>query len=164
MVLADLISTTSSEKVTSRSQTNAQQPIFEPISRNKLSALEQSAPTFTVNFTEHDHGFFINGKAYVPSAEPMVRVHVGGDQHWKVVNDTDEVHPFHIHQVHFLAYAENGKQQNPPEWLDTVNVPVRGSVDLVMDFSDPIIRGMSLFHCHLLQHEDKGMMAKILFE
>jgi FtsP/CotA-like multicopper oxidase with cupredoxin domain len=29
--------------------------------------------------------------------------------------------------------------------------------------SDPIIRGMSLFHCHLLKHEDKGMMAKILF-
>ena len=37
------------------------------------------------------------------------------------------------------------------------------SVDLVMDFTDPIIRGMSLFHCHLLNHEDKGMMAKILF-
>jgi len=34
---------------------------------------------------------------------------------------------------------------------------------LVMDFTDPIIRGMSLFHCHLLKHEDKGMMAKILF-
>ena len=91
-------------------------------------------------------------------------IHVGGYEHWRVVNDSDEVHPFHIHQVHFLAYAENGKQQNPPEWLDTVNVPTRGSVDLIMDFSDPIIRGMSLFHCHLLQHEDKGMMAKILFE
>jgi len=31
-----------------------------------------------------------------------------------------------------------------------------------MDFPDPIIRGMSFFHCHLLSHEDKGMMAKIL--
>ena len=43
-------------------------------------------------------------------------------------------------------------------------VPYGGSVDLIMDFTDPIIRGMSLFHCHLLNHEDKGMMAKILFE
>jgi FtsP/CotA-like multicopper oxidase with cupredoxin domain len=51
-----------------------------------------------------------------------------------------------------------------PEWLDTVNVPYGGTVDLVMDFTDPIIRGMSVFHCHLLSHEDKGMMAKILFE
>jgi len=41
-----------------------------------------------------------------------------------------------------------------PEWLDTVNVPVQGNVDLMMDFTDPIIRGVSLFHCHLLSHED----------
>jgi FtsP/CotA-like multicopper oxidase with cupredoxin domain len=38
------------------------------------------------------------------------------------------------------------------------------SVDLMMDFTDPIIRGVSLFHCHLLSHEDKGMMAKIVFK
>jgi FtsP/CotA-like multicopper oxidase with cupredoxin domain len=50
------------------------------------------------------------------------------------------------------------------EWLDTVNVPYGGSVDLIMDFTDLLIRGMSLFHCHLPSHEDKGMMAKIQFE
>jgi len=48
-------------------------------------------------------------------------------------------------------------------WLDTVNVPYRGTVDVILDFTDPIIKGMSVFHCHLLNHEDKGMMAKILF-
>jgi suppressor of ftsI len=64
-----------------------------------------------------------------------------------------------------LAYAENGIQSDPPEWLDTVNVPYGNcTVDLIMDFTDHLIRGMSLFHCHLLSHEDKGMMAKILFE
>ena len=45
-----------------------------------------------------------------------------------------------------------------------VNVPAGGSVDVIMDFTDPVIRGMSVFHCHLLNREDKGMMAKILFE
>ena len=85
-------------------------------------------------------------------------------QHWRLVNSTDEVHPFHIHQIHFLTYAENGTQSDSPEWLDTVNVPYRGTVGLIMDFTDPIIRGMSLFHCHILSHEGKGMMAKILFE
>jgi suppressor of ftsI len=45
-----------------------------------------------------------------------------------------------------------------------VNIEPEGSADLIMDFTDPIIRGMSLFHCHLLKHEDKGMMAKILFQ
>jgi FtsP/CotA-like multicopper oxidase with cupredoxin domain len=79
------------------------------------------------------------------------------------MNRTNEVHPFHIHQVHFLMYAANGTPLQQTEWLDTVNVPVEGSVDLVMDFTDPVIRGTSLFHCHLLNHEDKGMMAKVVF-
>jgi suppressor of ftsI len=39
-----------------------------------------------------------------------------------------------------------------------------GTVDMVMDFTDAIIQGMSVFHCQLLSHEDKGMMAKILFQ
>lgn len=70
----------------------------------------------------------------------------------------------HIHQVHFLAFEENQRPVENPVLLDTVNLPVGGSVDVVMDFTDPVIRGMSVFHCHLLNHEDKGMMAKILFE
>jgi suppressor of ftsI len=66
----------------------------------------------------------------------------------------------YIHQVHFLAYAENGVPLEHPVWLDPVNVPTGGSVDVIMDFTNPVIRGMSLFHCHLLNHEDKGMMQK----
>jgi suppressor of ftsI len=79
------------------------------------------------------------------------------------VNATREAHPFHIHQIHFLVHATNGEAAPEPEWRDTVDVPPGGSVDLVMDFTDPIIRGVSLFHCHLLSHGDKGMMVKILF-
>ena len=94
----------------------------------------------------------------------MTRVHVGTYQHWRIVNKTHEVHPFHIHQIHFLFYATNDQTEQQSEWLDTVNVPAEGSVDLIMDFTDPVIRGISVFHCHLLSHEDKGMMAKILFE
>ena len=41
---------------------------------------------------------------------------------------------------------------------------IAGSVDLIMGFNDPLIRGMALFHCYLLSHEDKGMTAKIEFE
>ncbi len=51
-----------------------------------------------------------------------------------------------------------------PLWLDTVNVPYSGCVDVIMDFTDPVMRGVYVFHCHLLKHEDKGMMAKTLFE
>ena len=94
----------------------------------------------------------------------MVRANVGEYQRWRVVNQTRELHPMHIHQVHFLAFLENGRALPEEEWLDTINVPAGGSVDVIMDFTDPVIRGMSVFHCHLLNHEDKGMMAKILFQ
>jgi len=77
----------------------------------------------------------------------MLKVRVGSLRHWRIANNTRELHPFHIHQVHFLAYAVNGVPSRTPEWLDIVNV-----------------RKMSVFHCHLLSHEDKGMMAKILFQ
>jgi FtsP/CotA-like multicopper oxidase with cupredoxin domain len=80
------------------------------------------------------------------------------------INRTGELHPFHIHHVHFLAYAENSVPLAHPAWLDTVNVPYRSSVDVILDFTNPVIKGMSVFHCHLLNHEDKGMMAKILFK
>lgn len=130
----------------------------------KIARLEKKAPDFTVVFTEDENGFYINGNKFTMDAAPMLTVQTGGYQHWRVVNKSGELHPFHIHQIHFLAYAQNGKALANQDWLDTVNVPVGGSVDIVMDFTDPIIRGMSLFHCHLLKHEDKGMMAKILFK
>jgi FtsP/CotA-like multicopper oxidase with cupredoxin domain len=130
----------------------------------EVSAEEKTPPRFTVTFTEDKSGFYINGEKFAPDAAPMVRAKVGSYQHWRIVNASGELHPMHIHQVHFLAYAENDRPIADPVWLDTVNVPYGGSVDVIMDFTDPVIRGMSVFHCHLLNHEDKGMMAKILFE
>jgi FtsP/CotA-like multicopper oxidase with cupredoxin domain len=165
MVLADLVEGVKPEAGAKRpSSADTQQPIFDVLPHKKLAEVEASDPEFTVIFTEDKQGFYINGKRYSPNSGPMTRVRIGGYHHWRVVNKTKEVHPFHIHQVHFQFYAKNEERQREPEWLDTVNVPVEGSIDLIMDFSDPIIRGMSLFHCHLLNHEDKGMMAKILFE
>ena len=129
-----------------------------------LDAEEKAPPRFIVTFTEDKKGFYINGEKFAPDAAPMAREKVGTYQHWRIVNATRELHPMHIHQVHFLAYAENDHPIDEQKWLDTVNVPYGGSVDVIMDFTDPVIRGMSVFHCHLLNHEDKGMMAKILFE
>jgi len=129
-----------------------------------VKPIERNPPAFTAVFSEDKSGFYINGLKFAPDAAPMVRAKVGTYQHWRIVNDSREIHPMHIHQVHFLAFRENDHAVADPRWLDTVNVAVGGSVDIVMDFTDPVIRGMSVFHCHLLNHEDKGMMAKILFE
>jgi FtsP/CotA-like multicopper oxidase with cupredoxin domain len=164
MVLADLVDLAQPRHTAPTARIDARAPTYKHISSRLIHRVEKSAPDFLVTFTEDKKGFYINSKKYGPMDPPMTTVDVGTYRHWRVVNDTMEVHPFHIHQVHFLVYSENGEALANPEWLDTVNVPVKGRVDLMMDFTDPIIRGVSLFHCHLLNHEDKGMMAKILFK
>ncbi len=164
MVIADVVSEVSPHSSGHLVPTTAGRPIYEEITVKQLQNIETSEPDFTVIFTEDKSGFYINGKKFSMDSDPLVRVRIGSMPHWRVINATRELHPFHIHQVHFLGYAVNGIQSDSPEWLDTINVPYSGKVDLVMDFTDPVIRGMSLFHCHLLTHEDKGMMAKILFE
>jgi suppressor of ftsI len=161
MVLADIVSATP-PNFPARSVLGGE-PVYATFLPTILKSVESSEPQFVVNFTEDKQGFYINGQKFEMNSGPMLTVNVGSLQHWSVTNSTKEVHPFHIHQVHFLVYAVDGKAVKDPVWLDTVNVPYGSAVDLVMDFTDPIIRGMSLFHCHLLKHEDKGMMAKILF-
>ncbi len=161
MVLADVRPGSSAPPEEQKINRDLRQPEYKQID---LRAFEDSQPDFVVSFTEDKNGFYINDQKYAPESAPMARVRVGTYQHWRILNKTAELHPMHIHQVHFLAYAENGVRLEQPVWLDTVNVPFGGSVDVVMDFTNPVITGMSLFHCHLLNHEDKGMMAKILFE
>jgi FtsP/CotA-like multicopper oxidase with cupredoxin domain len=164
MVLADLDTSTQAKATMARHVSLQKAAVYRPLPHAQLAMYEHHAPDFIVKFTEDGHGFYINGRRYSPADGPMAQVKIGGYQHWQVINATDELHPFHIHQVHFLAYATDDKLDDHPNWLDTVNMPTRGSVDLIMDFTDPIIRGTSLFHCHLLKHEDKGMMAKVLFK
>jgi FtsP/CotA-like multicopper oxidase with cupredoxin domain len=161
MVLADIVSA-QAPNIQPRPALGGS-PVYATFSPVILKRVETSEPQFVVNFTEDKQGFYINGKKFEMNSDPMLTVDVGSLQHWRVTNPTKEVHPFHIHQVHFLTYAVDGNPVKDPVWLDTVNVPYGSSVDLVMDFTDPIIRGMSLFHCHLRKHEDKGVMAKILF-
>ena len=163
MLLADLDESAGDAGIHSPLPTDERAAVYRPLAKGEIHRVEASEPRFTVKFTEDKRGFYINDKKYNPTDGPMATVKIGNYVHWRVVNDTHEIHPFHIHQVHFLVYEANGRRMQRPEWMDTVNVEPGASVDLIMDFTDPIIRGVSLFHCHLLKHEDKGMMAKILF-
>jgi FtsP/CotA-like multicopper oxidase with cupredoxin domain len=96
-------------------------------------------------FTEDSNGFYINGKKYEPNAAPTTHARAGSYQHWQILNGSAEFYPMHIHQAHFLVFAEAGKRLENPVWRDTVNVPVGETVDVVMDFTNPVIKGMSLF-------------------
>jgi FtsP/CotA-like multicopper oxidase with cupredoxin domain len=160
-VLADIAPATAADEPKRTVPVSTERPVYKAVTG--VDAAERSPARFTVTFTEHDHGFYINGRKFSIDAKPVTTVQIGSYQHWRIVNDTDEMHPFHIHQVHFLAFARGGRTVSDPVWLDTVNVSGKTTVEVVMDFTDPVIRGEAVFHCHILNHEDKGMMAKVLF-
>ena len=133
--------------------------------------LPRIAAERTVVLSEDDNGMYVNGKQFSMAAPPMFVVRVGTVERWRVVNVTEEVHDFHMHQVHFFAEQIDGTAVPHPHWEDTIVVPARipgkngswkpGSVTLLVDFRDPVIAGEFMFHCHILDHEDAGMMAKI---
>jgi FtsP/CotA-like multicopper oxidase with cupredoxin domain len=120
-----------------------------------------------VVFSEGNKHFFINHKIFSMSDPPMFVVHTGTVEEWLVKNITGEVHDFHIHQVHFVVKEINGVKVPHPYWADSFLIPHRqsngkaGTLLMILDFRDPIIKGTFLFHCHILDHEDHGMMAKI---
>jgi FtsP/CotA-like multicopper oxidase with cupredoxin domain len=105
------------------------------------------------------------------SAVPDIIVKQGTVEDWIIENRSNELHAFHIHQLHFLLVDYLGKPVNEPFLRDTVNVPyykdqmmVYPSVRLRMDFRDPNAAGTFVYHCHLLEHEDGGMMGLIRVE
>ena len=98
-------------------------------------------------------------------------VHQGDVEDWIIENRSQELHAFHIHQIHFLLLDWFGLPVNEPFLRDTVNVPYYDpqdgrfpSVRLRMDFRDPNTVGTFVYHCHLLEHEDGGMMGTIRVE
>ena len=97
--------------------------------------------------------------------------HQGDVEDWIIENRTTELHAFHIHQIHFLLIDWSGVPVNEPFLRDTVNVPYYAdrmlgypSVRLRMDFRDPDSVGTFVYHCHLLEHEDGGMMGLVTVE
>jgi hypothetical protein len=68
-------------------------------------------------------------------------------------------HPFHLHVWPFQVIGRSGGGTLDPGWHDTVNIPVGKSVTIRIPFAD--FGGKTVFHCHILGHEDLGMMANI---
>jgi FtsP/CotA-like multicopper oxidase with cupredoxin domain len=99
---------------------------------------------------------------------PNIVAQQGTVEDWIIENRSQELHAFHIHQLHFLLLEYMGTQVKEDILRDTVNVPYYNgrslaypSVRLRMDFRDPNTVGTFVYHCHLLEHEDKGMMGSI---
>jgi FtsP/CotA-like multicopper oxidase with cupredoxin domain len=106
--------------------------------------------------------------AFSPDNPPAITTTQGSVEDWTIENRSGENHEFHIHQIHFLLLARNGNPvlAGQSQYLDMVNIPFwkgKGpypSVKVRMDFRGPDI-GDFVYHCHILEHEDNGMMAII---
>jgi len=140
------------------------------VSGDRFSGLSQTKPIKerSLIFDENNPTvFYIYEKghpkiAFRPDLPPAITVQEGTTEDWSVTNITKEVHAFHIHQIHFLVL--NSPDLKEIGMLrDTLNVPPGKSVKLRMDFrgKGSSIAGTFVYHCHILEHEDKGMMAAI---
>ena len=123
-----------------------------------------------ITFSESADGnsFFINDQQWSPDRDDAV-TQIGDVEEWTVRNVSGEHHVFHIHQTDFLVLATNGEASDTGKVLDTVNVPYAkngqpGEVRLTMPFLKERIAGRFVYHCHILEHEDGGMMANIKVE
>src|SRR5579872_39149 len=110
-------------------------------------------------------------KVFEPTEAPVITTKVGQVEDWTIENHALETHAFHIHQIHFLVLEVDGKPVTNQDYRDTIEIPFwegpgtpYHSVKVRMDFRDPTIAGTFVFHCHILLHEDLGMMHKILVE
>jgi len=132
--------------------------------------LDPNDPTSAVEFY-----LTVEGQTPAPfdpsSGVPNIVAKQGTVEDWIIENRSSELHAFHIHQLHFLLLDYMGVPMKEPFLRDVVNVPyfngrqlVYPSVRLRMDFRDPNTVGTFLFHCHLLEHEDGGMMGLIRVE
>lgn len=126
-----------------------------------------------IYFSEDDNYFYITvdgqtPKPYNMDDPPAIVTTQGSTEDWIVENRSNEHHEFHIHQIHFLLMERNGApvKRSEQQILDTVNIPFWSgtgpypSVKVRMDFRGPDV-GDFVYHCHILDHEDGGMMAII---
>jgi FtsP/CotA-like multicopper oxidase with cupredoxin domain len=92
-------------------------------------------------------------------------VKVNDTEVWEITNSSDLPHPFHVHDVQFLVLTRDGSppEDNEAGWKDTVLVMPRETVRIITHFSDYTDPDNPyMFHCHILEHEDAGMMGQFL--
>jgi len=129
---------------------------------NSIQALNPQAVAQkrSIKFTEvmQRLSFSFNDKKFDPKRVD-IRAKLGTVELWDLVNDSDMDHPFHLHTNSFQIYTRNGKPEAQPTWKDVVNVKPKETVQILVPFTD--FAGITVYHCHILEHEERGMMGVI---
>lgn len=120
------------------------------------------APERDIKLSEEENAeggfpkFFINDKAF-PDV-PTIEGRTGDVEIWRVENDSEMDHPFHLHGMFFRVLDVRGDPPDHEGWKDTVNVPRKQTLRLAVRYGEP---GTWMYHCHILEHAERGMMAEL---
>lgn len=134
--------------------TPAVPPVVLPEVLRPIPALDtaQAVATQVVVMTQG----LINGHV-MDMGRVDLRARVGTTEIWELENIVGMDHPFHLHGFHFQVLDRNGVPVRYRSWKDSVNVPKHETVRIIVRFDD--FAGKWMFHCHILDHEDQGMMG-----
>jgi FtsP/CotA-like multicopper oxidase with cupredoxin domain len=124
-----------------------------PIARRRVFELSEREPRGTGQLDKFQ--YFVNGRQFNPRLVNE-RMLLGTVEEWEMVNLTYEPHPVHIHVNPFQVIAQNGAPVEEHFYRDTALLPPFGSFTLRTRFADFV--GLFVWHCHILFHEDNGMM------
>jgi bilirubin oxidase len=129
-------------------------PVVLPETLRRVPPLdpEQATSTRLMVLTQG----FINGRLF-DMARVDVSAALGATEIWQVENLVGMDHPFHLHGFRFQVLDRNGVAEPYRSWKDTVNVPKHETVRFIVRYDD--YPGKWMFHCHILDHEDHGMMG-----
>jgi FtsP/CotA-like multicopper oxidase with cupredoxin domain len=100
--------------------------------------------------------FFVNGREF-PDV-PAIESRVGNVEIWRVHNDTEMDHPFHLHGMFFRILDIDGRPPEHEGWKDTANVPQKAVLRFAVRYDDV---GTWMYHCHILEHAERGMMGEL---
>jgi FtsP/CotA-like multicopper oxidase with cupredoxin domain len=103
--------------------------------------------------------FMIDGREFDPDRVDT-EVRMGAVEEWVLRNPSPMDHPFHLHVWSFEVLDAGDGPLQAPEWRDVINIPAGREVRIRVRFAD--FGGRTVYHCHILDHEDLGMMSVIV--
>ncbi|MGI8747046.1 MAG: multicopper oxidase family protein [Deinococcus sp.] len=102
--------------------------------------------------------FGMNGRAFDMNRVDL-QARQGTVELWDLVSRSDAAHPFHLHSYPFQVLSRGGRLEPFRAWRDVVNVPSGQTVRIAVPFRD--FAGTTVYHCHIAEHEDHGMMGVV---
>ncbi len=112
--------------------------------------------TLVFSYIDEESRYMINNVVFDPNRVDQL-VHLGDIEEWTLKSMDDDEHPFHIHVNDFQVMSVNGQPYYAHGLQDTVLIPPHGEVVIRIPFKD--FDGKFVYHCHILFHEDGGMMG-----